>query len=494
MHKRYIDKEIAALWSSAAIYRRWQEVELAVIEYRDKAGMPERAFDDIVTCLQVPVDEDWLEEEEARTKHDLNAFLAERRRYLPEHLRKIFHEGMTSYDTEEPARAMILTDSATHVCGLVKKVLKALRLKGLEHKLTPMLGHTHGQWAGIMSFGVRCAKWFFVLQENLANLEHAMKAATYAKLSGAIGTYSEVITPEVEARVLPRLGLKPFYGATQTIPRTVWLPLAQALQVIVETMGNIAETLRLGARSENHITQEPFSKGQKGSSAMPHKRNPITLEKVMGMVAMARGYVSILSGVATTWEERDIRESAAERNAWPDLFHTTAHALTCMERVLKNLMVNKADMLRHIQNSRGTYATDPAKGWLAEQLAACGMPNPDEVAYRVLQAASFKVFDVPESVAAIINSHPASLQSMNEQFAKYLAAEHVKPDNIQQVISEARVPESEHYSARDVNTRLELLFRNADRAMKWEDFFRLSTYIRKEEFLIERLDRSNTFD
>ncbi len=490
MHPRYIKKDIQKIWLSSSIYAKWQEVELTVLEVRKELNQISPGhYASIVNLLQTPIDEKWLEEKEKELRHDLNAFLDERRRFLPPDFQHVFHEGMTSYDTEEPARSMMLQESAKVILNLGNEVLVELLGLAKKYRYTPMLGVTHGQWAGIMSFGVRCAKWYMGLWKMLQGLKEAMEYTNVAKLSGAIGTYSEVITMEVEVKVMEKLGLRPFFGATQIVPRYVWIPLAQAVLNVVEVIGNIAETLRLGARSGYQITQELFGQKQKGSSAMPHKRNPITWEKVIGMVQLARGYVVTLQSVCTTWEERDIRESALERNAWPDLFHAAAHALTCMKKTLVGLVVNKEVMLRQIKDSRGTYATDLAKGWLAEKLASKGVIEPADTAYRILQVASFQVFTPKKAILDIVSQEPTSLKEVNRQYSSYSIQDPGAAQSIEGVIQHALLPKNEHFEEKTINSLLYNLFINEVNCKnEWNKFFKLDTYLAKEDLIFEVLD------
>jgi adenylosuccinate lyase len=392
MIPRYADSRITQIFSDEAKLGRWQKVELAVIEARVKLGLVSedvyRAIAD--TLLGMPFDVAWWLQRDKEIHHDLNAFIEERSRHLSAELTSEFHRDMTSYDTEDPAFALALIAAAEIIENDLAELLFLIGGIADAHRHTVMLKRTHGQGAKLGSFGSRVLTWYAMLDDLCDPLNACVKRCSRSRISGAVGNYGGNMTPEIERASLKVLDLEPFYGATQIMPRSVFVPLAQNIQLVVESLGKIALDIRLMARSGLPLVHEPFAKVQKGSSAMPHKKNPIRTEQIGGLVMLARGQVLSITETIGTWEERAIEQSCVERVAWPDLFHTALRAISVMKQVLSGLVVYPRNMLEEIVQSRGTYASDEAKNFLAAELAKKGIPAED--AYRVVQLASFNAF------------------------------------------------------------------------------------------------------
>lgn len=391
MDGRYRDDTIAHIWGDENKLSLWDQVELAIIQARGDLGLiHESVHSTIKQALHTnSADIAWWKAEDRRIHHDLNAYVAERVRCLSLELQQYFHKGNTSYDTQEPAFLMMLRASCNIVQCYAPHLMEVLRRLALQYRHTPMLGRTHGQEAQLQSFGKRVLTWYVELQYALRRFtSYYNEELIYSKLSGTIGNYGGGLSPEIEERALQELGFKPWYGATQIMPRSYYAPLAQLLGNVAEVLGKIALDIRLGARSGRPIYHEPFGKEQTGSSAMPHKKNTIRTEQMEGMVRLARGYVSsIVSGIPT-WEERAIEQSCVERVAWPDLFHVVIHMIKTMTKVFDGLVVHPENMLQEIRESRGTYASNDAKGFLAKHLASMDI-GPEE-AYKIVQLASFQ--------------------------------------------------------------------------------------------------------
>lgn len=251
--------------------------------------------------------------------------------------------------------------------------------------------------------------------------------------------------------------MSPFYGATQIMPRELYAPIAQALCQIVQTLDKIATDIRLGARSGNPIRQEPFGKKQKGSSAMPHKKNTISTEQIEGMARMAKGYLSMIMDNIKTWEERAIEQSSVERVAWPDLFHVTIHSLQTMTKVLKDLAVYPDNMMREIVNSRGCYATTEVKKFLAEKGVAFGLSS-DE-AYRIVQLAAFNAFEPSEEARLFRQNLSHSFESAQKDL-HYFSFVHKVPTSIKDIIRHLmlKVSVETEASEADVERWNEILF------------------------------------
>lgn len=404
MIKRYEDPGIANIWQESAKLAAWQQTELAVIEARVDLGMvPLSAYEKIETTLKAaPADIDWWKAREKETQHDLQAWVDERVRHLPTELRRYFHEGMTSYDTEETAFLMLIRRSMTHVLTACVGLLEALRAMAIRYHYCPMMGVTHGQPGEIQTFGKRVLTWYQEVSLAQQRVARASEDLCFSRLSGAMGNYGGV-TPEIEKRALSCLGFMPFYGATQILPRQLHIPTASALATLVGVISKIGTDIRLGARSPRPIYQEPFGKKQTGSSRMPHKKNTIGSEQLEGMERMALGQLVMIQQNVRTWEERAIEQSCVERIAWPDLFHVAMRSLTVCKKLISGLQVYPDNMILNIKDTRGAWTAGPAKEFLRERLAPMGITTED--AYRIVQLASF-VASKPSTAARLIRENP----------------------------------------------------------------------------------------
>ncbi|MEZ0286419.1 MAG: lyase family protein [Candidatus Paceibacterota bacterium] len=395
MDKRYMVPDITHLWSLEQRLLGWQETEIACIRADQHLGniSPEIA-DAMVQVLEAnPIDISVYEANDKELRHDLNAFLQERERFLPKEYHKYFHREMTSYDTQEPAMARRLQASAALVAAGLERLDQVLLAQAEKYRYSPMVGRTHGQWAELQTFGFRCLRYRAVLKLCQAQLEFAQSFLDYSKISGAIANYTGR-TMEEEWVALDLLNLRPFYGASQIMPRIIYLPLIGAMRAAGELLGQIALDVRLNARSGCPIMQEFFSPKQMGSSAMPHKRNPIQTEGAAGILTLLFGYLGSLEDVIQTWEERAIEQSSTERVAWPDAFHALIYCLGRIASVLEKEYVYTDNMLLEIKNMGGCYATSRVKTLLKNLGVAYGLAG--EEAYRIVQLAAFNVIPVPD--------------------------------------------------------------------------------------------------
>jgi adenylosuccinate lyase len=391
MIERYEHPEIARIWGNPHKLLLWQQTELAVIRGRAEQGqIPGEVAQAIIQRLEAtPIDTAWWLEKEKETSHDLIAFIQERQRHLPPDQRSELHKGMTSYDTEEPAFALMLQDSLAVVIEAYDRLEEAMRALSLTHRYTLMLGRTHGQGAEPMSFGKRVITWICEMREAGHQMTLVSPNLNQTKLSGAIGSYTG-ISPELERLALAHLRLKPYYGATQILPRQLYLPIADALVLLAQALRKIAGDIRLGARSGQPIYQEPFGRKQRGSSRMPHKKNTILCERADGEADMVIGFRDIITTTCRTWEERDISQSCKERVAWPDLFHAILQLLADVTKVVSGLQVYPDAMLYEIIKSCGCYASGPATEYLAEVGQEYGIDA--DTAYLIVQVAAFNAF------------------------------------------------------------------------------------------------------
>lgn len=487
MHERYVNKEIARIFADEHKLCLWQNTELAVIQAREELALiPQGTYEQTAGTLNLmPIDLEYWKAKDREMNHDLNAFIDERRRFLPKELAIYFHQGMTSYDTEEPAFAIMLKETLEIVTTGINNFDQTLHDLALKYRYTPMLERTHGQEAKIMSFGKRILSYIEDFECAAVAIDQAEENLEFSKLSGAIGNYGN-ITPEIEKRALAILGLKPFYGATQIMPRGLYVPLASGLCQMVMTLNKIALDIRLGARSGRPIVQEPFGKKQRGSSAMPHKKNTITTEQMEGMARMALGYLSMIMQNIVTWEGRSIEQSCVERVAWPDLFQVVMNCLTKMDKVLNGLTVYPDNMMLEIVDSCGCYASDEAK----ELLKEFGVDSDD--AYRIIQLAAFNAFEVKRDKLPIPS--PTALDEVDQKFNLANASlRHVDSTvSISTIISNGVLTTSAELAAtiEEVNSwnkTLRRIFALRENHKKWEEIFNPSHYLKNEEILYEKI-------
>lgn len=491
MIERYENGGIAAIWRDENKLRLWQETELAVVQAKEKLGrIPRGTFRKIKKILLAnSIDLVWWKDKEKELRHDLNAFVFERVRWLPVALQVFFHQKMTSYDTEEPAFAQMFTDSILIVDEKISELMQTLIQMAKKYRYTIMNGRTHGQEAELQSFGKRCLTWLQALRVDLANLSRTAKNLRYSKLSGAIGNYGS-LDPEVEKEALRLLGLKPYYGATQIMPRELYAPIAQALVQIVMTLDKIALDIRLGARSGRPICQEPFGKKQTGSSAMPHKKNTITTEQVQGMARMAQGYLVMIMQNIATWEERAIEQSCVERVAWPDLLHVVVHSLSSMNRVLSGLRVYPDNMMLEVIDSRGCYAAGEAKEVLRELGVLSGLDT--ETAYRIVQLAAFNVFEPEDRWAELRETVPGSLAMADTLLREFQQVSRSRVISIQEIISQGALRVSPQLAAEETDVQrwneiLKQIFSDGKNLNKWNEIFNPSYLLKGEDRLFTEI-------
>ena len=383
MIPRYSRPEMARIWSPERRFRVWLDIELAAAEAMAELGeVPaedcralRRAFDGFEFS---PADVARIDEIERVTKHDVIAFLTfvEERGGLPaRHL----HRGMTSSDVLDTALAVQLREATDLLLADVDRVRSAVKKRAMEHRHTPMIGRSHGIHAEPVTFGLKLAGWYDAWGRRRDSLERAGRVAAVGKISGAVGTFAAV-DPRVEAAVMARMGLSGAEGAaTQVVARDRHAELFCALAAAGAELERQATEVRHLQRTEVREVEEPFTAGQKGSSAMPHKRNPVLSENLTGLARLLRGYaVPALEDVAL-WHERDISHSSVERVIVPDSFLALDHMLSRFTRIVKGLHVDTVRMRENLDSSHGLVFS----GQLLLDLTATGMRRED--AYRIVQ-------------------------------------------------------------------------------------------------------------
>ncbi|MCX6797879.1 MAG: lyase family protein [Candidatus Falkowbacteria bacterium] len=491
MVQRYEDPKIKEIFSDQKKLELWQATELAVMKARVILGlMDEDDYDKIADILlNTPIDLDWWKNRDKEIHHDLNAFIDERVRHLPKELHQHFHKNITSYDTEEPAFARSLYDATEVITLLVNNLTKTLARQAREYRYTIMNARTHGQEAEMQTFGAKNLTWYKEVQIADEAFVHSQDNLSYSKLSGAIGKYGS-LEPAIEVEALKILDFIPFYGSTQIMPRVLYAPIAQSLGNLVAVIDKIGLDIRLAARSGRPILQEPFKKKQKGSSAMPHKKNTIRTEQLEGLLRMAKGYMNMITDNIITWEERAIEQSSVERVAWADLFHVTVQALKVLSGVLEGLKVYPDNMLQEIHESRGVYASSEVKEFLKTKLADSGLGHED--AYRIVQLACFNVFE-PSPAKLFIRDSIA--RSFHEAFVLLRKTAQLPPEKIISIkdfipAAKLRVSGDLDISPGQVdiyNQALKNLFSNKKIRLEWKTLFTPEFLLKNEAVLYREI-------
>ncbi len=388
MIPRYSRPEMAAIWEPANKFRIWFEIEAHACDALAELGViPGQAAKAVRERGDRPYTDDRIQridEIERETRHDVIAFLTELAEVVGDEARFV-HQGMTSSDVLDTCLAVQMTQAADLLLADLERVLDALRRRAEEFKLTPCIGRSHGIHAEPTTFGLKLAGHYAEFARNRQRLEAARAEVATCAISGAVGTFANV-DPAVEAHVAEKLGLTPEPVSTQVIPRDRHAVFFSTLAVIASSMERLATEIRHLQRTEVREAQEYFAPGQKGSSAMPHKRNPILTENLTGLARVVRSaVVPALENVAL-WHERDISHSSAERMIGPDATVTLDFALNRLAGVVDKMVVYPANMLEHLNRFGGIH--DSQRVLLA--LTQKGVSRED--GYRIVQRGAMKVW------------------------------------------------------------------------------------------------------
>ncbi|MGE5445076.1 MAG: adenylosuccinate lyase [Ignavibacteriales bacterium] len=350
MINRYSRPEMSKIWNDESKYRNWLRVEIAVCEAWVELGqIPPEALEKIRERARFDVKR--IDDLEKTLKHDVIAFLTAVAEHVGEESRYI-HLGLTSSDVLDTAFALQLRDAATIVIDDIEKVIEVLKGLAFKHKYTPMVGRTHGIHAEPTTLGLVFALWYDEMRRNLERMERAREVISVGKISGAVGTFANV-PPRVEERACEILGLKPERISTQIVQRDIHAEYFLTLSIIAATVEKIALQIRHFQRTEVLELEEPFTEGQKGSSAMPHKRNPILAENLCGLSRLIRSYaISALENVPL-WHERDISHSSVERVIGPDATILIDFMLYRLKGLLEGLHIYPENMEKNLWLTRG---------------------------------------------------------------------------------------------------------------------------------------------
>ena len=397
MIQRYTHPEMGAIWSDQRRYETWLEVELAAADAMAEAGLvPREAAAEMRAKASFDIAR--IEAIESVTQHDVIAFTTAVAEKVGPAARWL-HFGLTSSDVIDTAQAIQMRDACGLIVRSIGALMEAVRERAEEHRRTPMIGRTHGVHAEPMTFGLKLALWYAELQRNLDRVLRAREVVSVGKVSGAVGTFAH-LDPAIEARVCARLGLEPAPVSSQVIQRDRHAELMSALAITAASLEKFALEIRGLQKTEIGEVEEPFGKGQKGSSAMPHKRNPIGCEQIVGLARLLRANAMAAFENVALWHERDISHSSVERVILPDSFIALDHMLRRLTRIVRGMVVYPARMLENLGRSRGVVFS----GTLLLELAKRGISR--EQAYEWVQRNAMRAFHEQKDFKTLFLSDP----------------------------------------------------------------------------------------
>jgi adenylosuccinate lyase len=409
MIPRYTKPEMAAIWSDENRFKKMLDVEIFAAEAMSELGMvPGRAVEIIKKKAKINVEK--INEIELTVKHDVISFLTAVVETTGSDGR-FLHLGMTSSDVLDTATGAQLKQAAGLLIDETKKLAVIISGLAKKYKMTPIMGRTHGVHAEPMTFGLKAASWYCEIVRSLDRLNFALETVSYGKISGAVGTMAH-LDPKVEKYVCKKMGLKPETVSTQIIPRDRHSIYFSTLAHLGSALERIAMEIRHLQKTEVEEVEEPFIKGQKGSSAMPHKRNPIISENICGLARLLRGYAATAMENIALWNERDISHSSTERIMFPDASIISHYMLIRMQTLLSGLNVYPENMQANMNKTKDVIFS----GTLLLSLVDKGMSRED--AYAVVQTAAFDARDNK------ISLEEACLKSRD--IKKCLSAEEIK--------------------------------------------------------------------
>jgi adenylosuccinate lyase len=393
MISRYTHPEMGRIWSDERRYQTWLQVEVAAAEAMARAGIvPRDAARDIAEKARFDIPR--IEEIEKVTQHDVIAFTTAVQEHVGPSARWL-HFGLTSSDVIDTAQALQMREAASLILKDLEALRAAVRARAFEHRRTPMIGRTHGVHAEPMTFGLKLALWYAELGRNIERVQRAREVVSVGKLSGAVGTFAH-LPPAIEADVCRALDLTPAPVASQVIQRDRHAELVSTLAITGSTLEKIALEIRGLQKTEIGEVEEPFAAGQKGSSAMPHKRNPIGCEQIVGMARLLRGNATAALENNALWHERDISHSSVERVILPDTFIALDHMLRRTTRIVAGMVVYPERMIENLERSRGVVFS----GTVLLELAARGVSR--EQAYEWVQRNAMRAFHEKRDFKALL--------------------------------------------------------------------------------------------
>jgi len=403
MIERYTLPEMGKLWSEEAKFSKWLEIELLACEAYVKLGqVPRKAYLKIKRKARFDIER--ILELERRTQHDLVAFLSNLADNIGEEA-KYLHYGMTSHDVEDTALSLRMREAGRIISDDLDNLSSVLKKKAQAYKHTPIMGRTHGVHAEPTSFGLKLALWYEEMHRNQERLQNAIQSISVGRIAGSVGNFAH-ISPKVEEFVCKKLGLKPDKVSTQILQRDRHADYLTTLAIMAGTLEKIALEIRNLQRTEILEVEEPFAEGQKGSSSMPHKRNPIICERICGLARVVRSNsIAALENMAL-WHERDITHSSVERVIIPDSCILLDYMLVKLIQVMENLIVYPERMLENIYRTGGLVFSQRILHKLIEKKLN------RQKAYQVVQTLALKAWNDHKSFKHLLET--------NETLKKYL--------------------------------------------------------------------------
>jgi adenylosuccinate lyase len=405
MIHRYTLPEMGAIWTEENKFRKWLEVEVAACQANAEAGnIPANAVETIRRKAHFSVER--IAELERVTDHDVIAFTTNLAENIGPEARWV-HYGLTSSDVVDTANALLLREAGDLIIERLQSLSDILKRRAFEFKSTPMIGRTHGIHAEPTTLGLTFALWFEETRRNIDRMSRARAGISYGKLSGAVGTFAH-LEPEIEERVCFLLGLKPANVSTQIIQRDRYSEFVTTLAIVASSIEKFALQIRHWQRTEVREAHEYFKPGQKGSSAMPHKRNPILSERLSGLSRVLRGYAVTALENNALWHERDISHSSAERVVLPDACILADYMLVKVADLIDKLVVNPAQMLTNLELTRGLVFS----GELLLKLAARGVAR--EEAYSWIQRNALRSWTEGLDFRELVSQDPDVSRALTE--------------------------------------------------------------------------------
>lgn len=406
MIKKYQTDEMAEIWSNEGLYRAWWDIQVAVLKARVRRGEIDQ---DLLDEIQENVDwsVDRIKEHEARLKHDVLAFLENLEEHLGE-LSAYVHKGMTSADLKDTGKALRITESLKIIRDAAEQVRDLLKELALEHKDTVMMGRTHGVHAEPVTFGLKCLIWYEEWNRQLERLDDALDTISVGQMSGAVGTFAQ-LDPEIQDLACEELGLDSAKVSAQTLQRDRHAYVMSVLTNVAGSIEKMAVEVRNLQRTELGEVEESFGSDQKGSSAMPHKKNPIVAERLSGQSRSMRGYASTMFETQALWHERDLSNSSTERITFPHACHLIHYMIKKCRSLFENLQVNADRMVENIDLTNGLIYSQTVMLALAEK------DWPRSEAYETVQSLAMESMDKDRDFEQLVRDEDAIAETLSDE-------------------------------------------------------------------------------
>lgn len=406
MIKKYQTDAMAEIWSNERLYESWWEIQEAVLAARVKRGeLDDDILDDIRDNVDWSVDR--IKEHEERLRHDVLAFLETLEEHLGE-LSAYVHKGMTSADVKDTGKAIRITESLEVVKSDAQKIKDLMETLAREHKQTLMMGRTHGVHAEPITFGMKCLVWYEEWERQLERLDEALDTISVGQMSGAVGSFAQ-LDPELQDLACEELGLESASVSAQTLQRDRHAFVMSVLANVAGTIEKMSVEVRNLQRTELGEVEENFGSGQKGSSAMPHKKNPIVAERLSGQSRSMRGYANTLFETQALWHERDLSNSSTERITFPHAFHLIHYMLKKARDLFENLKINDAKMEENIGETNGLIYSQTVMLALAEHDWA------RSEAYETVQSLAMESMDTGQHFEDLVRNDNSITQTLSNE-------------------------------------------------------------------------------